>query len=69
MEPYKNLANEDNTYCSLMVKVIFLQLMISAEVTTESKTIFTLVQASSIIDLHLPTMTTWVSLQPMRTNP
>ena len=52
-----------------MVKVIFLQLMISAEVTTESKTIFTLVQASSIIDLHLPTMTTWVSLQPIRTKP
>ena len=69
MGPYTKLVIQDKTYCSLMVKVIFLQLMISAEVTTESKTIFTLVQASSIIDLHLPTMTTWVSLQPIRTNP
>ena len=58
-----------NTYCSLIVKVIFLQLIISAAVTTESKTTFTFVHASSIIDLHFPTTTTWVSLQPIKTKP
>ena len=67
-KPLINIS-DFKSYCSLIVMVIFLQLISSMFETTAVATILTLLQFSNMIVLHLPSTTIVVSVQRMTAQP